>query len=102
MSNEPSGAGPLKQPVRLFDWEQFDYLCRSACDFYEKSAPTVTDYVDTLYGRVHDQKPVQLAEITGITALLDDGQWMQPNYAANYIYHLMQRVGLDTTGQAGF
>lgn len=37
-----------------------------------------------------------------IHGLFEEGQWMQANYAANLIYHLMHELKQDTTGQAGF
>jgi hypothetical protein len=32
----------------------------------------------------------------------DGEEWMQPNYAANRVYKLLNRLGRDTTGSAGF
>lgn len=87
----------------IFNFHQFESFVSDACDQYERSAPTVADYLDQLYRRISNKNPpVQLQEITGIEKLRDDGAWLQPNYAANMIYHLMTEVGLDTTGQAGF
>lgn len=88
--------------MRVFNFRQFESFVSDACDQYERSAPTVTDYLDQLYRRVNQNQPVQLREVIVIEKLLDDGIWLQPNYAANMIYHLMNEVGLDTTGQAGF
>jgi len=86
----------------LFDFTEFELLVADGCDHYELTAPTVTEYLDDLYRRVCKNQPVQLREVVAITRLKDDGVWLQPNYAANMIYHLMHEVGLDTTGQTGF
>ena len=70
---------------------------------YEKSAPLVSGYLDELYIRI-GEKPddVRLSELAAVSALLDGGQWEQPNYAANRIYKLACRLGRDVTGWAGF
>lgn len=74
-----------------------------ACGRYEKTAPTVCDYLNGLYVRINeDATAVRLAELMFVGRLVEDGTWMHPNYAANAVYHLMDRIGMDTTGQAGF
>lgn len=75
----------------------------NVCEHYEKTAPTVSDWADDLYRRLGDQKTapsVRLAELEMAVALspLDD----HPNMAANRVYKMMERLGMDTTGQAGF
>jgi hypothetical protein len=85
------------------------------CDFlsqavghYEKTAPTVAAYLDDLYIRCNERtEDVRLCEITAVRALYAadgdrPGTWESPCYAANRIYKLMHRLGMDTTGQAGF
>lgn len=88
--------------MTFFDYDKFDRFVCEASDYYEKSAPTVEAYLDDLYRRVNSGKPVQLREILTISKLWEEGIWLQPNYAANLIYHLMYSIGLDTSGQAGF
>ena len=74
-----------------------------ACEFYERSAPTVHDYLDGLFRRVeNDASNVRLSELYFITDLKCDGEFLQPNYAANAVYKIMQRLGMDTTGHIGF
>ena len=87
----------------LIDFQKvFDHLT-AACNHYEKSAPTVAAYCDDLYRRMGgDWKSVTLAEIVAVSALLENGEWEHPNYAANRIYKLMDSIGMPTTGHAGF
>lgn len=83
-----------------------DKVCRAieaAAGYYEKSAPPVEQWLDDLYRRIHGQPDeVRLSELLAVERLLENGQWMQPNYAANAIYKLQHRLGRDTTGLAGF
>jgi hypothetical protein len=75
----------------------------NACDHYEKTAPTVHAYCDDLYTRMQDNPvEVRALELFAIGSLLEDGVWEQPNYAANRIYHLQERLGQATVGHAGF
>jgi hypothetical protein len=87
-----------------YEWESdAKTFLTDACDWYEKTAPTVHAYCDSLYTRM-EQAPmtVSLYELRKVSALLGADGWMQPNYAANYIYHLMEECGQSTVGQAGF
>ena len=71
------------------------------CGHYEKTAPTVADWADDLYIRMNEEPDsVRLTELNVAVdlAALD----LQPNYAANRVYKLMSRLGMDTTGHAGF
>lgn len=78
-------------------------LLTDAADHYEKSAPTVCEYVNDLYSRINERaEEVRLSELFFVGRLLEEGQWMQPNYAANQVYHLMSRLGMNVTGHAGF
>lgn len=70
---------------------------------YEKTAPTVSEYLDGLYRRLHGQADeVRMSELMFVDQLQDEGIYMHPNHAANAVYHLMSRLGMDTTGHAGF
>lgn len=74
-----------------------------AVEHYEKTAPTVAAYLDDLYIRIgHNPADVRLVEMLSASALMEDGQWEQPNYAANRFYKLAERIGVSTTGFAGF
>lgn len=87
----------------MFDWRAFDGFLGRACDHYEKSAPTVHAYCDELCRRLQDDADgVCVSEVIAVLALRQDSEWEQPNYAANRIYKLMSRLGMDTTGHAGF
>ena len=75
----------------------------AACDEYETSAPTVYTWLNDLYARLMATgDDVVLSELSMVERLKEDGQWYQPNYAANAVYKLLDRLGRDTTGQAGF
>lgn len=82
-----------------------DAFCRRlelACEYYEKSAPTVCDHCNDLFIRINeDSKLVTLAEMVGIEGLWREG-YLQPNYAANHVYKLRLRLGMNVEGQAGY
>jgi hypothetical protein len=78
------------------------HLCTVAAH-YELSAPAVSHWADTLYMTMQeDLGNVTLREVITASALLEEGQWEQPNFAANRIYKLMESKKQDTTGHAGF
>lgn len=71
--------------------------------FYEKTAPTVSRYLDDLYVRINSEPDnVRLSELLFVEQLRNRGEWTQPNHAANQTYKLKHRLGMDTTGDAGF
>jgi hypothetical protein len=75
----------------------------AACDEYEKSAPTVRDWLNDLYVRIHENTDtVVLSELLVADRLWVDDDWMQANHAANLVFHMLTKLGRDTTGQAGF
>lgn len=87
----------------FFDFKAATKFVSEVVHHYEKSAPTVSAWADDLYIRLNENTAsVTLNELLQCQALLEEGGWMQPNYAANKIYHLMDRLGQDTTGHAGF
>jgi len=72
-------------------------------EHYGKSAPTVTSWAEDLYLRIKkDTTKVVLAELLFLNRFVEEGIWWHPNDAANQVYHLMHRLGQDTTGHAGF
>jgi hypothetical protein len=89
--------------MNFIEWDKLNRFIEEASTYYEKSAPPLDDYLDNLYRRLQSKLlDVNLREITFVESLRSDGEWMQPNYAANRLYHLMESLGLDTTGHAGF
>lgn len=71
----------------------------TACSLYEHTAPVVADHCNDLYIRINERPDkVTLAELLGVCQLWAGDEWMQPNLAANTIYHLRHRLGMDTTG----
>lgn len=73
-----------------------------AVEYYHTSAPALSDWLDDLYMRLSDSCNVDLREILFIEKLKEDGTWMHPNYASNQQYHLLNRLGVSTTGHVGF
>ncbi len=90
--------------MQLFDWDAFEEFAEPAVVHYRESAPTVSRYLDDLYIRVRtgEGAPVLLDEILTVQRLYESEQYLEPNHAANLIYKLMSRLGMDTTGHAGF
>jgi len=87
----------------LIDFKAIRQFLEDACGHYENSAPTVSEYLDGLYQRIDsDPKNVSLFELFKVSALLENGGWEHPSYAANRIYKIMSEVGLSTIGHAGF
>lgn len=87
----------------MIDFRAIDKALAAAADQYERSAPTVHAWVDDLCRRLAEQaRTVPLGEILFLGRLCEDGVWMQPNYAANALYHLLHDLGRDITGQIGF
>lgn len=89
--------------MTLIDRKAVDQRLTDICDRYEKTAPTVHAWADELYIRL-SQSPdsVLLVEIYMLDHLYNGGNWLQHNAAANMLYHLLHRLGRDTTGMAGF
>ena len=72
-------------------------------EHYELTAPTVAQWANDLYERINEQPDtVRLSEMLAVGRFVESGVWEQPNYAANRVYHLQQRLGQETTGHAGF
>jgi hypothetical protein len=78
-------------------------LLELAVVYYQRSAPTVSGYLNDLYIRINERPDeVRLSELLFAESLLSDGEWTQPNYAANQVYKLTSRLGMNTTGHAGW
>lgn len=67
-------------------------------EHYEKSAPTVNQWADNLYRHFSN---ITMEDVNMIQHLTQP-EFLQPNYAANSVYHLLVRQGKNTDGQAGF
>jgi hypothetical protein len=88
----------------LAAYEEVRRLAEGACLHYEKSAPTVSRWADRLFVMV-DEEPehVSFLEVLALFKVMDaDGSPMSPQFAANYVYKIMDKLGQDTTGHAGF
>lgn len=82
-----------------------DSFLPDAVTQYETTAPTVAAHCDDLYIRLTTkQEPKNYPTIAEVFAvqLLNAAGWMLPNAAANHIYHLRHRLGMDVTGHAGY
>jgi len=91
----------IKSAQGYFD-EVLDTLTKAA-EHYEKSAPTVSNWCNDLFIRINENgDAVALSELTFLSRFVEEDTWMQPNYAANQLYHLLHRLGRDTSGMAGF
>lgn len=91
----------------MIDLKAYLQRLTEACEHYQKSAPTVEAHCDDLYRRITSSPAkVTLAELIDVAGLWcdsEDGlQWFHPNAAANVVYKLRHRLGMDTTGHAGF
>lgn len=85
------------------DWQALNKLIEAACCYYEKSAPTVSRYLDDLYARLGESdETVTVPELLFVESLNDADTWMHPNQAANRHYKLMHRLGRETVGMAGY
>ena len=89
--------------ITFFDCPAFETFIADVCEQYEKTAPTVYAHANDLYERlISKPSQVSLAEVAGFADLREEGIWYAPNMATNHIYHLRHRLGMDTTGHAGF
>jgi hypothetical protein len=70
---------------------------------YEKSAPTVSAWADDLFIRLGEgMRNVLIIELLSAKDLHSHDGWEAPQYAANKVYKLMNELGQDTTGHAGY
>ena len=87
----------------MIDINAIANMLTEICDHYEFTAPTVRDWADGLYRRI-DSNPetVLLPELLAVTRFKECGEWEQPNYAANRIYKMCERIGREVSYQIGF
>lgn len=90
--------------ARLFNWDACEWFFLEGVKHFEKSAPTVSAYLDDLYVRLKDDpSKVCLREVLRVQQLQDDaGSWMNPHVAANHVYKLQCLLGQKVVGHAGF
>jgi excisionase family DNA binding protein len=99
---EPEASAP-KALRDYLDVEGIVEFLEEAIEHYHQTAPTVADHLHTVYSRVNEvPEHLTLAELVGVLRLREEGEWEHPNHAANRVYKLRDRLGMDTTGQAGF
>lgn len=99
---EPEAAKP-KALRDYLDVEGIVKFLEEAIEHYHQTAPTVADHLHTVYSRINEvPEHLTLAELVGVLRLREEGEWEHPNYAANRIYKLRDRLGMDTTGHLGF
>ena len=82
----------------MFNRKQYDAAISKVATQFEKTAPTVCDWCDFLSAAKDHE--VTLADLHLLNRLATEDT--QANYAANLVYHLMERSGRCTVGQAGF
>ncbi len=95
--------GTPKEARPLIDLDAISKHLSMVATHYERTAPTVSHWADILFMTMQeDLGNVTLREIITASALLEEGQWEQPNFAANRIDKLMESMHKDTTRYAGF
>ncbi len=82
----------------MFDRKKYDDALGVVFVAYEKTAPTVCEWCDLLASAKDDA--VTLADVHLLDRLATE--LPHPNLAANLVYHVMDRRGMNTTGHAGF
>lgn len=83
----------------MIDFAALDARLVEATGHYEKTAPVVSNYCNELYARLRDEpEKIVLTEILFVGRLVEEGEWMHPNYAANQLLHVLDRIGRDTSG----
>jgi len=82
----------------IINRDSLDTAAATVSQVYEKSAPTVTEWAEWLYAA--KDREVTLEDLFTLQQLATE---LPPaNYAANQVYHLMERQGKSTVGHIGF
>lgn len=95
----------MTTPKPMLDFDAIRDALSRVVEHYEKTAPVVSGWADDVYIRLNGQADkVVVSELMFAQRLIgQDGEdWMRSDYAANQLYHLLHRLGRDTTGMAGF
>lgn len=83
--------------------DALDTFILTVIEHYETTAPTVATWAERLSIRIATEpEKVSLYELRQFSFLYSDGQWQQPNYAANRAYKVLDATGQDTTGMLSF
>jgi len=74
----------------LINYTEIFNRITQACPIYEKTAPTAYNWLNDLYIRI-DEAPetVTLKELQLIEKLLENEEWINPNYLTNCIFKLL-------------
>lgn len=89
---------------QFIDLEQARRFIEEAVKHYEtQGVPSCfLSYLgDDLYVRIWEGR-AQVDELVTLRALKEHGVWEQVNFAVNRIYKLLNRMGRDTSGMAGY
>ncbi len=88
---------------KLFDLEAIRAYLQEVVWHFEQSAPHVSQWADDLYIRtVDDWRSITLDELRTAEWLRNEEWWNEPHLAQNTVYHLLDRLGRDTTGFSDF
>lgn len=99
-TNEPE---PAKNWTTAMLLQDVQANLTEIANHYEHSAPTVTTWANDLYIRLGESlDKVTVLEIMAVDQFRESDQWEPSSFAANRVYKLMNRLGQDTTGHAGF
>lgn len=87
----------------MMDIKAIRKFIEEAAPIYDKTAPTVAEWLDDLYIRLGDDpRTVTVYEVMQCQMLRLEHGWEHPNYAANRHYKVMNILGKSTVGLAGF
>lgn len=94
----------ITQPGTIWlDEDAMDAFMLAVIEQFQTSAPTVATWAENLSIRIATTpEQVSLFELRQFSFLYSDGQWQQPNYAANRAYKVLDATGQDTTGMLDF
>ena len=82
----------------MFNRSQFGRACEEVAARFERTAPTVEQWCDSLASS--RDRDITLADIHLLSQLQENPP--PPNYAANMVYKHLESMAQDTTGQLGF
>ena len=82
--------------MKPFDYHAIRAFLEEAGANYEKTAPVVYDWIDTIYIRLAESPlTVSVWELMQVLKLKETScdQWEHPNYASNRAYKVMRELG---------
>jgi hypothetical protein len=93
----------MTHTTAFWDWHRCRLFIEQAIEHYKAAPGWFTGYLGDLYIRIaEDMGAIRLVEISTLSMLCENGVWEQENMAVNRIYKLFDRLGIDTTGIAGY